>query len=98
MYRLAALATALMMAAACGSNNNTPTQPSGNTGPIVFTAQLSAANEVPPFVLLAEGWGIEQDFITDMRIALSADRCANLDIEPGYAMDFYRHQLTILSN
>ena len=36
-------------AAKCGgsSNNNNPTGPS-NTGPIVFSAQLSAANEVPP--------------------------------------------------
>jgi hypothetical protein len=37
----------LMLAAACGSD--TPTTPStSNTGPLIFTAQLSAANEVPP--------------------------------------------------
>ena len=42
----AAIGTALMLAAACGSDS--PTTPSGNTGPIIFTAQLSAANEVPP--------------------------------------------------
>ena len=46
MKRLAAIGTALMLAAACGSDS--PTTPSGNTGPIIFTAQLSAANEVPP--------------------------------------------------
>jgi len=34
-------------AATCGGGNNNPAGPS-NTGPIVFTAQLSAANEVPP--------------------------------------------------
>lgn len=33
-------------AARCGDDDNGPTGPS-NTGPIVFTAQLSAANEVP---------------------------------------------------
>jgi hypothetical protein len=35
----------LVLAAGC--DDDSPTQPS-NTGPIVFTAQLSAANEVPP--------------------------------------------------
>ena len=47
MKRLAAVAAALMMAAACGSDNTPPTNPTDNTGPITFTAQLSAANEVP---------------------------------------------------
>ena len=39
---------AAFTAATCGgsSNSNTPTGPS-NTGPIVFTAQLSALNEIP---------------------------------------------------
>ena len=46
MKRLAAIGTALMFAAACGSDS--PTTPTNNTGPIVFTAQLSANNEVPP--------------------------------------------------
>ena len=46
MKRLAAIGTALMLAAACGSDS--PTTPTNNTGPIVFTAQLSAANEAPP--------------------------------------------------
>jgi hypothetical protein len=37
-----------MFVAGCGDDNNgSPTGPS-NTGPLVFTAQLSAANEVPP--------------------------------------------------
>ncbi len=35
-----------MLAAACGSDS--PTTPTNNTGPIVFTAQLSAQNEMPP--------------------------------------------------
>ena len=46
MKRFAAIGIALMTAAACGSDS--PTTPSSNTGPIVFTAQLSAGNEVPP--------------------------------------------------
>jgi CHRD domain len=49
MKRLAAVAAALMMAAACGSNSP-PTNPTNNTGPITFTAQLSGANENPPIV------------------------------------------------
>jgi hypothetical protein len=54
MKRLAAVAAALMMAAACGSSNTPPTTPTNNTGPITFTAQLSAANEVPPITNLAD--------------------------------------------
>ena len=47
MKRLAAFGGALLMAAACGTDG--PTTPTNtNTGPIVFTAQLSAGNEVPP--------------------------------------------------
>jgi hypothetical protein len=44
MRRLAlfALAVLVLVAPACGSNNNNPSQQ-----PIVFTATLSAANEVP---------------------------------------------------
>lgn len=34
-------------AARCGDDDNNPTGPS-NTGPIVFSVQMSAANEVPP--------------------------------------------------
>jgi CHRD domain len=40
------LAMAMTFAAACDDDNN-PNGPS-NTGPIVFTVQMSAANEVPP--------------------------------------------------
>jgi hypothetical protein len=36
-----------VLALAAGCDDDSPTQPS-NTGPIVFVAQLSAANEVPP--------------------------------------------------
>jgi hypothetical protein len=38
--------TVLALASSCDDNNTPPTGPS-NSGPIVFTAQLSAANEVP---------------------------------------------------
>ena len=41
------LALAMMFGAGCDDDNNNPAGPS-NTGPIVFSAQLSAANEVPP--------------------------------------------------
>ena len=44
MKRVAILMAVLALAAGC--DDDSPTQPS-NTGPIVFTAQLSAANEVP---------------------------------------------------
>ena len=45
MKRVAILMAVLALAAGC--DDDSPTQPS-NTGPIVFVAQLSAANEVPP--------------------------------------------------
>ena len=41
------LAMAVTFAAACDDDNSTPGGPS-NTGPIVFTSQLAASNEVPP--------------------------------------------------
>src|SRR4029453_781273 len=47
MKRVAILMVALALAAGCDDDNSTPTTPS-NTGPIVFTSSLSAANEVPP--------------------------------------------------
>lgn len=55
MKRFVALAAFAMLAAACGDDNGSPTGPS-NTGPLVFTSQLSAANEVPP-VTNAESGG-----------------------------------------
>ena len=45
MKRTAILMAALVLAGAC--DDDSPTGPSA-TGPIVFTAQLSPANEVPP--------------------------------------------------
>jgi hypothetical protein len=45
MKRAAILMAVLALAAGC--DDDSPTQPS-NSGPIVFVAQLSAANEVPP--------------------------------------------------
>ena len=46
MKRVALMMTVLALAMGCDDNNTPPAGPS-NTGPIVFTAQLSAANEVP---------------------------------------------------
>jgi CHRD domain len=47
MRRCGVFLFALALAAACDSENNVPAGPS-TTGPIIFTAQLSAANETPP--------------------------------------------------
>jgi hypothetical protein len=47
------LAMAVALAPAC-DDDDPPTGPS-NTGPIVFTAQLSAANEVPPITNAESG-------------------------------------------
>ena len=46
MRRAAVLFLTLALTAGCDDSNDNPAGPS-NTGPIVFTAQLSAANEVP---------------------------------------------------
>jgi hypothetical protein len=47
MRRIAMLAVVLMLGAAC-DDDDTPTTPgNSNTGPIVFTATLNTANEVP---------------------------------------------------
>jgi hypothetical protein len=54
MRRAAVLAVALALAG-CGDDNGNPAGPS-TSGPIIFTAQLSAANEVPP-VTNAESGG-----------------------------------------
>ena len=45
--RRAILVAIAIVVAACGDDNGNPAGPS-NTGPIVFTVQMSAANEVPP--------------------------------------------------
>jgi len=47
MKRLIAVAAVVLMAA-CGSDSPTTPSGGGNTGPITFTANLSAGNEVPP--------------------------------------------------
>lgn len=47
MRRAAVLFMALALTPGCGDDSDNPAGPS-NTGPIVFTSQLSAANEVPP--------------------------------------------------
>ena len=54
MKRMAILGAFMALAVAC-SDDDSPTGPS-NTGPIVFTVALSAANEVPP-VTNAENGG-----------------------------------------
>ena len=46
MKRVIIFAIAIAITA-CGDDNGNPAGPS-NTGPIVFTVQMSAANEVPP--------------------------------------------------
>ena len=53
MRPLGLLLIALALAAGC-DDNEPPTGPS-NTGPIVFTAALSAANEVPPITNAESG-------------------------------------------
>jgi hypothetical protein len=60
MKRVAILMAVLALAAAC--DDDSPTQPS-NTGPIVFTAALSASKEVPP-VTGAEAGGAGTATIT----------------------------------
>jgi hypothetical protein len=47
MKRVAMLMLTLTLVAACADDSPTPAGPS-TSGPIVFTAPLSAANEVPP--------------------------------------------------
>ena len=56
MKKVLAVAVIAVMAAACGDDNGNgnPGGPS-NTGPIVFTVQLSAANEVPPITNAESG-------------------------------------------
>ena len=52
---IAAMVVATAVGAArCGGDSDNPTGPS-NSGPIVFTAQLSAANEVPPITNAESG-------------------------------------------
>ena len=36
-----------LLAIACGSDSNTPVSPSASGGPLVFTAEMSADNEIP---------------------------------------------------
>ncbi len=50
MNRYGAMALAAVLATACGSSSSTPTTPApaGPPNTVTFTAQLSAANEVPP--------------------------------------------------
>jgi hypothetical protein len=50
----AVVVAAALGAARCGGDSDNPTGPS-NTGPVVFTAQLSAANEVPPITNAESG-------------------------------------------
>jgi len=53
-----------------------------------------AANQVPPFVLVCEGWAEPADFIATVRSALRDDVRAKAGLVPGSALDIYRHQLT----
>jgi hypothetical protein len=55
MSKAGILMVALALTAGCSDDDTTPTGPS-TTGPVVFSVQLSAANEVPP-VTNAESGG-----------------------------------------
>jgi hypothetical protein len=48
MKRFAMLAAVLMLGAAACDDDDPPTNQNPNTGPIVFSQNLSAANETPP--------------------------------------------------
>lgn len=48
MMRNLVILGAALVAAGCGSDSDSPTGPSAQPNTMVFTAQLSAANEVPP--------------------------------------------------
>lgn len=53
-----------------------------------------AANQVPPFVLVCEGWGEAADFIATVGASLADDVRVGAGLVPGSALDIYRHQLT----
>jgi hypothetical protein len=56
--------------------------------------ERGAANQVPPFVLVCEGWAEPADFIATVRSALTEQVRADAGLVPGSALDVYRHQLT----
>ena len=76
MKRYGTLAAALLLVAACDDN---PTEPSEASNALVFTAQLSAANEVPPIT------GAEANARGDVRITIEPVRDASGTITGGTA-------------
>ena len=54
-----------------------------------------AANAVPRYALLIEGWGDEAPFITAAREALTLDRLQHLGATAPLSLGFYRHQITL---
>jgi hypothetical protein len=79
MKRFAAIAAALMIFAACDDDN--PAGPS-TSGPIIFTVQLSASNEVPP-IMNAEANGRGNATIT-----FNVPRDSSGNVTGGGAVNF----------
>lgn len=71
----------LTFAAACDDDNPNPNGPS-NTGPIVFTVQMSAANEVPPIS------NAEQNARGSATITFNVPRDSNGNITGGGSATF----------
>ncbi|MHB2168559.1 hypothetical protein [Alsobacter sp. R-9] len=57
-----------------------------------------AANAVPPYVLVCEGWAGEEEFLALVRDALGPRGQSALGIAEGAALDVYRHQLTVVKD
>lgn len=56
-----------------------------------------AANAVPRFTLLIEGWGDEAPFISSVRQAVTPDRLRHLGAREPFSLGFYRHQITLIA-
>jgi hypothetical protein len=54
-----------------------------------------AANAVPRWALLIEGWGDEASFIATVRQAVTPDRLWHLGATGTLSLGFYRHQITL---
>ncbi len=54
-----------------------------------------AANRVPPYILVVEGWCEEEAFIRHLQGHFNAAACAELAISTEHSLGFYRHQLTV---
>ena len=56
-----------------------------------------ARNDVPRYVLIAEGWGDEQPFVSALRDALSSTALESAGVRSSPTLGFYRHQITLSS-